>query len=239
MDKYDVSLILACYNETEIFNDSVERIINTLDKTDYTWEIIFVDDKSDDHTARLIHQVIKKHPRRDLSAIFHQQNQGRGQTVIDGFKQAKGGIIGFIDIDLEVGEWYLPKFIKAIEKGSDVALAWRIYDFNLKTLPRWVASKGYVWLRKLLLGLPYKDTEAGYKFFLKKKLMPLLDKVEYPGWFFDTEIMTLCYQAQLKVAEIPTAFVRRSDKTSTVKLIPDTVKYLINLIKFSSKKKYA
>ena len=69
--------------------------------------------------------------------------------------------------------------------------------------------------------------------------MPLLDKVEYPGWFFDTEIMTLCYQAQLKVAEIPTAFVRRSDKTSTVKLIPDTVKYLINLIKFSSKKKYA
>jgi len=235
MNKYDVSLILACYNETEIFKDSVKRIIKALDKTDYTWEIIFVDDQSQDNTQGLIQKIIKKYPRRNLSAIFHQKNQGRGKTVVDGFKKAKGKIAGYIDIDLETSEWYLSKFIETIEQGADVATAWRIYDFQLWSLPRWLGSKGYASLRKLFLGLPYKDTEGGYKFFKRSKLLPLLKKVKHPGWFFDTEIMALCHKHKLKVVEIPVAFVRRSDKTSTVKLIPDTIKYLTNLIKYSIK----
>jgi len=239
MDKYDVSLILACYNEGQIFNDSVKRIITTLDQTDYTWEIIFVEDKSIDNTAALIRQAIKRYPRRNLSAIFHQKNLGRGKTVVDGFHQARGRVVGFIDIDLEVSEWYLPKFIKAIESGNDVAIAWRIYDFNLSSLTRWFGSKGYVILRRLFLGLPYKDTEAGYKFFSRKKLTPLLKKTIYTGWFFDTEIMALAHQVKLKVAEIPTAFVRRLEKTSTVKLIPDVLKYMRDLISFSIKFKHA
>ena len=68
--------------------------------------------------------------------------------------------------------------------------------------------------------------------------MPLIKKSTYPDWFFDTEIMALCFKHKLKVVEIPTAFVRRSDKTSTVKFIPDTIKYLKNLIKFSVKYKH-
>lgn len=233
MNQYDVSLVLACYNESEIFNDSVKRIINALDKTDYTWEIIFVDDQSQDNTADLIRKVIKKNPRRHLFAIFHHQNLGRGQTVKDGFKKAKGKIVGFIDIDLEIDEWYLPKFFDAIESGADVSSAWRIYDFKLSTLPRWLGSKGYVWLRKIFLGLPYKDTEGGYKFFKRSKLLSLLKQSKHKGWFFDTEIMVLSFRVGLKVKEIPTAFVRRSDKTSTVRLIPDTLAYLKNLLVYS------
>ncbi|MFC1626936.1 glycosyltransferase [Patescibacteria group bacterium] len=233
MDKYDVSLILACYNEVEVFEDSVERIVNALNKTDYTWEIIFVDDKSQDSTVKLIKKVLKKYSRQNLSVIYHQQNQGRGQTVVDGFQKAKGKFVGYIDIDLETSEWYMPQFFEALEQGADVVLAWRIYDFQLRALPRWIGSKGYVILRKLLLGLPYQDTEGGYKFFRRSKIAPLLKKVKHQGWFFDTEIMTLCFKYNLKVKEIPVAFIRRFDKTSTVKFIPDTIEYLKNLVKFS------
>jgi len=235
MNKYDVSLVLACYNEHEVFTDSVKRIINTLDKTDSTWEIIFIDDKSQDNTVQLIKKALKKYPRHNLSAYYHSANQGRGKTVVDGFKKAKGKIVGYIDIDLETSEWYLPKFIETIEQGADVAIAWRIYDFQFWSLPRWLGSKGYASLRKLFLGLPYKDTEGGYKFFKRSKLLSLLKKAKHSGWFFDTEIMALCYQYKLKVVEIPVAFVRRSEKTSTVKFIPDTIKYLTNLIKYSIK----
>ena len=63
--------------------------------------------------------------------------------------------------------------------------------------------------------------------------MPLVKKAKHQGWFFDTEIMALCFKHKLKVKEIQVAFVRRSDKTSTVKLIPDTIKYFTNLITFS------
>ncbi len=239
MDKYDISLVLACYNESEIFNESVKRIIKTLSQTDYTWEIIFVEDKSQDNTADLIKKALEQNPRINLSAIFHGKNQGRGKTVVDGFLKAQGKFVGFIDIDLETGEWYLPKFISELESGADAAMAWRIYDFQLWSLPRWLATKGYVWLRKSLLGLPYQDTEGGYKFFKRKKILPLLKKVKNKGWFFDTEIMAQCFKAKLIVKEIPVAFVRNPKKTSTVKLIPDTLDYLWNLIKFSWKFRYA
>lgn len=231
--KYDLSLILACFNEHEIFNDSVNRIIKTLDATDYTYEIIFVDDKSTDNTRQLIEKVLLKYPKYNLSAIFHSRNLGRGQTVIDGFKQSKGAIVGYIDIDLEIGEWYLTKFFEMINQGYDVASASRIYDFQLWSLPRWLGSKGYSWLRKQLLGLPFEDTEGGYKFFKRQKLIPLLKQAKHKGWFFDTEIMALAYKAKLKIVQIPVAFVRNKNKTSTVRLLPDSFAYLINLIKFA------
>lgn len=231
--KYDVSLILACYNEHEIFYNSVSRIIKTLDATDYTYEIIFVDDCSQDNTRQLIDKTLLKYPKHNLSAIYHSQNLGRGQTVIDGFNQSQGKIIGYIDIDLETGEWYLPKFFGMVDQGYDVASAMRIYDFQFWSLPRWLGSKVYSWLRKKLLGLPFEDTEGGYKFFKRQKLLPLLNQTRHKGWFFDTEIMALAYQAKLKIVEIPVAFVRNPHKTSTVRLLPDSIKYLFNLIKFS------
>ncbi len=229
----DVSLVLACYNESEIFDDSVEKIIKVLDKSNYTWEIIFIDDKSKDNTKELIQKALSTYKGKNLSAYYHSENQGRGKTVVDGFQKARGRFVGFIDIDLEVGEWYLAKFIESLDNGADAANAFRIYDLNLRAFPRWVASKGYVFLRKLFIDLPYKDTEAGYKFFKREKLLPLLENVQYAGWFFDTEIMALCYKHGLEVVEIPVAFVRRLDKTSTVRLIPDTLDYLKNLFIYS------
>lgn len=238
MDKYDVSLVLACYNESEIFKNSIEKIIKTLGRSGYTWEIIFVEDKSKDNTSDLIQQTLKKYPQEKLSAYFHHQNEGRGKTVADGFRHAQGKFVGYIDVDLETGEWYIPKFIQALEDGADLVNAARVYTFQLRALPRWVASKGYSWLRKQLLGLPYEDTEGGYKFFRRKKLLPLLKKVKSKGWFFDTEIMALANRKKLKVIEIPVVFVRNHHKTSTVRLIPDSLGYLWNLIKFSREYNY-
>src|SRR3989344_2308311 len=235
MDKYDVSLVLACYNEAEIFNESVARIIDVLDRTDYTYELIFVDDVSTDSTRKLIDKALKKYPRHNITVIYHEVNQGRGQTVVDGFLKAEGKFVGFIDIDLETGEWYLPKFLTELENGADLVSAMRIYDFHLWALPRWFAIKGYAWLRKMLLGLPFEDTEGGYKFFKRNRLNQLLTKVTHKGWFFDTEIMALAHKHKLKVVEIPVAFVRNPQKTSTVRLIPDSLKYLKDLIVYSFK----
>ncbi|MEK7513332.1 MAG: glycosyltransferase [Patescibacteria group bacterium] len=238
MNKYDFSLILPCFNEAEHFTQSLKKIISSLDQTDYTYEIILVEDYSTDKTKGLVEAALTKYSDHNLSAIFHPQNIGRGQSVIDGFKQSQGKIIGFIDFDLEVGEWYLPKFIRVVESGYDVANAWRIYDFNLRSLIRWLSSKGYVWLQKQLINLPFHDTEAGYKFFNRAKIMPLINQCHYQGWFFDTEILALAAKKHLKIKEIPVAFVRREDKTSTVRLIPDSLGFLKNLIIFSWKFKH-
>lgn len=228
--RYDLSLVLACYNEGEIFTQSVKEIISVIDKTDWSYEIIFIDDASVDNTVQLIKQALKRYPRKHLSALYHAQNQGRGNTVTDGFLKAQGKIVGFIDVDLEIPAWYIPRAVEAIQIGADAAIGWRVYDLNLKGVIRWFASKGYMWLRAQTLGIKLKDTESGFKFFRRDKILSVLNRCRDPHWFWDTEIVARSLQAGLKFTEIPVVFIRRQDKTSTVKLLPDTLDYLKKII---------
>lgn len=235
-EQFDVSLVLPCYNEAEHFETSVDRIIDVLDRTDFSWEILFIDDKSRDETPLLIKNYIGRHRRKHLSVYFHQINKGRGETVAEGIERSQGRIVGYIDIDLEVLPDYIPRFAQAIENGFDVAAGWRIYDFTFRSLPRWIASKGYNLVRDQILGTTIKDTEAGYKFFRRKKILPILKKCLSPGWFWDTEIMVQSEKSKLKIEQIPVVFIRRFDKTSTVRLLPDTFVYLKELWKFKRRR---
>ena len=101
-EQFDVSLILPCFNEAEHFTKSVDRIIQVLDGTDFSWEIIFIDDASIDTTANLIKSYINKHPRKHLTVYSHRKNFGRGTAVTEGIEKSQGKIVGYIDIDCEV-----------------------------------------------------------------------------------------------------------------------------------------
>lgn len=235
--KYDISLVLACYNESQVFRSSVKQIIDVLDKSSFTYEIIFIDDHSWDNTVQLIKQALKQHPTKNLRAYFHAKNLGRGKTVSEGFFKAQGKIVGFIDIDLEIPAWYIPRFVESIRGNITGAIGWRIYDLNLKGLMRWIFSKGYMWLRRRTLNLNIQDTEAGYKFFRRDKIIPIVKKCRDNHWFWDTEIVARSIKAGLKLTEIPVVFIRREDKTSTVRLVPDTIDYLYKLFSFRNELK--
>ena len=83
-----------------------------------------------------------------------------------------------------------------------------------------------------MLGLPYQDTETGYKFFRRERILPLLDEAQSNGWFWDTELMALCHKHGLNVCEVPALFIRRWDKASTVKPLRDSVAYFRELLRF-------
>jgi hypothetical protein len=232
MTKFDLSLVLACYNENQIFENSIKEIFKNLDDTPYHYEIIFVEDASQDNTKELIKTLLKKDKTHHLRAIYHQKNQGRGNSVRDGFLKAQGKVIGYIDIDLETPAHYIPIFLKKVQEGFDVVCADRIYHFNLNSAIRWFSSKGYNRFRNAILNLPLGDTEAGYKFFLRKTTLPIIKKTKENHWFWDTEIMALAYLNKLKIAYISTAFIKKKDKTSTVRVLPDTIEYLKKLFSF-------
>ncbi len=229
--RLDFSLILACFNEVDVFASSVERIVETLRHSKRSYEIIFVDDKSRDATRDLIAKACKKYPH--TSAVFHRTNCGRGKTVADGFMRAKGEVIGFIDIDCEVGPEYIPQLVSLIlERKADVAIGKRIYRSSTGSLIREILSRGYQWLSDILVGTGGLDTETGYKFFRRSSILPLLAKTVHTGWFWDTEIMIRAKRAGLTICEVPVLFLRRFDKQSSVNIIRDTADYLLNLWSF-------
>ncbi len=226
------SLILPCYNEQRLIKESTERIMSALDAGAFTYEIIFVDDKSFDKTAQYIKKICKRYSF--CRAVFHETNMGRGRSVMDGIAKARAEIVGYIDIDCEVSPVYLPFMVSLVtEKKSDVVIGKRFYRSTLGSIMREVFSRGYRWLADTMVETGGVDTESGFKVFRKKKIVPIFESIEHQGWFWDTEIMVYAKRAGLKISEVPVLFLRRFDKHSSVNIVKDTVEYLIQLIRFS------
>jgi glycosyltransferase involved in cell wall biosynthesis len=227
-----LSLVLACYDEAEHLEESFREIKDVLLNLGRSFEVIFVDDRSRDDTRKILQGIVAGDPGLDLRVILHERNQGRGATVTDGFRAARGEITGFLDVDLEVHARYIPSLVRAIEQGAEVATVRRIYALQLGSLDRYFMSRGYSWLVRLLLRVPIHDTETGYKFFRRARGLPILDEIKDPGWFWDTEFMVRAVRRGLRLVEIPGAYVRRGDKTSTVRGLRDSVRYFGKLLTF-------
>ncbi len=227
-----VSLVLPCYNESEHIAVSLPKINKILEFClgKENFEIICVDDASTDQTLEWLTQ------QRGLSlkVLSNKTNLGRGETVKVGLKAARFSIVGFMDIDCEVSESYLPKFILTIVEGADFVVARRIYR---------VSPHPYVLLRHFLsiiyrivlnhfLQVKILDTEAGYKFFNQTAKNIVLERSSFAGWFWDTETCALIEMAGLRTVEIPAVYTRNPHKTSTVKIVRDSWRYIKSLLKF-------
>ncbi len=227
----DLSLVLPCYNEAELFCESVAHIRDILEVTQLSYEIIFVDDRSSDETPELIRAVCAKHGR--MRALFHTKNRGRGATVADGMRAARGKVSGYIDIDCEVSPVYIPAMVSLILRGkADVVIGRRYYRTSPGSIFREILSRGYQWLADTLIDTGGLDTETGYKFFHRRTILPILKQTKHNGWFWDTEIMVHARRGGLRIVEVPVLFLRRFDKHSSVHIIRDTIDYMIQLVKF-------
>ena len=149
-----VSVVLACYNEAEHIEQSFREIRETLVQTTWPFEVLFVDDESRDGTREILKGIVEAHHHLDLKLIFHETNRGRGATVTDGFRAARGEIAGYLDVDLEVHCRYIPSLVRAIERGADIATVRRIYALQLASLDRYFMSRGYSFLVRKLLQVP-------------------------------------------------------------------------------------
>lgn len=228
MKNIEFSLILPCYNEGPTFEASVKKIVNALKGKKY--EIIFVEDKSTDNTDDSVRRLVKS--LKNAKAIFHKKNLGRGKSVTDGIYEARANICGFMDVDCEISPTYVPVFVKEVKKGADLVVGKRFYEKGLGSLSRLVTSKVYAYLVRKVLNLPIEDTETGYKFFNKNSIVKIVRQVKDKGWFWDTEICARANMAKLTIVEIPVLFIRRPDKKSTVRILPDSINYLKKLIDF-------
>jgi len=188
--------------------------------------VIFVDDKSSDTTAQLIKEVIDN---KNFRAIFHEKNIGRGGAVSDGIRVARGRIVGYLDIDLEIALEYIPKMLFAVNNGWDVVCAKRSSKFAILNVFRDLLHNLYKLFANIVLSLPVSDPNAGCKFFNREKILPVLDKTIDKHWFWDTEIIKRAKLEGLSIKEVPVVYVRNFRKKSSVSVFSDTIHFIKQL----------
>lgn len=232
MDKPDLSIVLACYNESSHLEKSFAALRDTLSYANFTYELVFVDDKSTDDTLSIVRRLIGQNPGMRTKLITHDENTGRGRAVTDGFKAADAGITGYIDVDLEIDAVYLFAFYRAIREGYDAVVGERVSRLSLHSVPRIFTGRSYNMLMRTFIDLPLHDTESGIKFFNRGKLLDIIDRVEDRHWFWDTEICARMYKAGYAIREIPCIYARNRNKKSTVKLLRDSFYYFRKLSAF-------
>lgn len=229
----DLSLIFPCFNEAAVFQGSVARVKGLLSSSRLGYEIIFVDDCSSDGTQELIRREVAS--SRDCSAIFHARNIGRGGAVADGIRAAKGRVVGYLDIDLEVSPVYIFEMMAAIGSGMEAVCAYRHYDFTFRSMFRNLLHSVYSSFAVLALRLRVSDPNAGCKFFLREKIMPVLELASDRHWFWDTEIMKRAAICGLTIGEVPVLYLQNRKKQSTVRVLNDTVHFISNVLSFRAR----
>ncbi len=231
METLPLSIVIPAYNEADRIEQTLEIVRNYLEERHFKSEVLVVDDGSQDETASLV-SAFSQH-WQDLRLIENPRNLGKGFSVRNGALQAKGLIVLFSDADLSAPIEELPKLVDPILRGeSDLTFGSRALDRSLigvrQSSIREFSGRIFNLLVQGLTGLPFKDTQCGFKAFRRELMLPVWTRQRIGGFGFDPEILFLARRRGLRLQEIP---VRWNHTPGTkVRFLRDGVHMILDLI---------
>jgi len=140
-----LSIVVPLYNEEELVEKLLAGILEVTKQFDFAYEIIFVDDGSQDNTWAIIEQLKEKTPQ--LKAIKFRRNYGQTSAMVAGFDHAQGQIIATMDGDLQNDPSDIPLLLAKLEEGYDIVSGWRKdrKDNFSRVLPSKIANAIISW----------------------------------------------------------------------------------------------
>lgn len=206
-----LTVVIPAYNEEYNLRTGVlSSVYDYLKKQKYTWEIIFVDDGSTDKTLKIAKEFSKSHSHFE---VLEEPHRGKGGTVIAGILKAKGKIILFTDTDQATPIDQLEKILPKFEQGYSVVVGSRTGREGAPFI-RKVMAYGFSFLRLMILRLPFKDTQCGFKAFSDVAAKDIFGRLQIFNTKnkssgasvtagFDLEILYIARKLKYKVAEVP------------------------------------
>ncbi len=160
----EISVIIPIYNEEESLLKLGEEVLSVLKNLNRSYEIIFVDDGSTDHSIEIIRSLHESNPI--IKYIQFRRNFGKSAALSVGFNEAKGSIIVTMDGDLQDDPSEIPKFLGKIEEGFELVCGWKYprHDPWSKKLPSRVIN----FVTSTLTGTKIHDMNCGFKVYRRE-----------------------------------------------------------------------
>lgn len=202
------TIVIPAYNEAGRIGGSLRGTLEYLGRVSPESELIVVNDGSTDATPKIVHEAFSAAGPIKARLIEHYPNRGKGAAVRAGLLAATHPIGLFSDADLSTPIDEAPKLVEPLMAGEvDIAFGSRALDRRLiGNRQPWRREQGgrvFNLVVRVATGLPFWDTQCGFKAFRLDVCRPILEKAQTNGFGFDVELLYLAWHAKLRMREIP------------------------------------
>jgi glycosyltransferase involved in cell wall biosynthesis len=221
-----LSIVIPAYNEAARIESALERVLACVAERHWDAEVLVVDDGSTDATPAIVQRWMQTHP--NLQLIRNDGNRGKGYSVRNGLLQARGQVVMFTDADLSSPIEEAERLFAALDAGADVAIGSRWLDKQRQTihqpLYRRFFGRCFNAVTRKVMGLPYKDTQCGFKAFKRDAAQVIFRLQTIERWGFDPEILFIARKLGYKIVEVPVTWGH--DERSRISYLKDGTQML-------------
>ena len=223
-DLFDVSVVLPVYNERGHLGEEIDRIRAALSASPYTFELIVVDDGSDDGSEVDLAAI------EGIRLIRHSQNRGAGAARRTGTTAARGRVVVWTDVDMTYPNDEIPVLVKELDGFDHVVGARRTEEGTVRILrvpAKWFIRK----LASYLTDTDIKDLNSGLRAFRRDVAMQYVHHL--PAGFSCVTTLTMSFLSNgYSVKYVPIDYFPRAGK-SKFHWWRDTKRYLLQVVRMT------
>jgi glycosyltransferase involved in cell wall biosynthesis len=220
------SIVIPAYNESARIGGTLQAVVACIRQRGWNAEVIVVDDGSHDGTAEIVRAFAKNAP--ELRMIHNPGNRGKGYSVRNGILQALGEVVMFTDADLSAPIEEADGLFAAIAGGADIAIGSRWLERTRQSirqpLYRQFFGRCFNVVTHAVMGLPYADTQCGFKAFTRAAAQTVFQLQTIERWGFDPEILFIARKRGYRVVEVPVSWAH--DERTRISYLRDGTRML-------------
>jgi dolichyl-phosphate beta-glucosyltransferase len=231
VSELDLSVVVPAYNEEKRLPRTLERMRGFLDEAGLDYEIIVVDDGSDDDTLEIArHEGTRGGAVRVLA---NGRNRGKGYSVRRGMLAANGRLVFYSDADLSTPIEEILRLLEFLEDGADIVIGSRgMAQSELEVRQPWyreTMGRIFNWLVRTLVVPGFQDTQCGFKGFRRDCLPEIFRRQRIEKFAFDVEILHIARRLGYRVREIPIRWL--DSPQSRVHVMGDSSQMFVDLLR--------
>ncbi len=210
MEKQLISVIIPGYNEEAVVASTISSVEAVMGQIGSPFEILIVDDGSKDATRQILEQLVRSRKHPQLRYISYSDGPSRRENLAKSFTLLKGDYVLLLDMDLSLDVSHLRDMVRWLDDGFDMVIMNRYHPESRirRNLKRYIISKIYNAIIRLLFRTGFKDNICGFKAFRRGAIIQLvedagIDESGRRSVFWDTQLIIFAMMRHSKIKEMP------------------------------------
>lgn len=223
----DLSIVIPVFNEALQIEHTLREVVSAMDATPCTYEILVVDDGSEDETVRVVRDLAAT-AQAAIQLIQHPYNKGNGAAVRTGIQRASGKLVACLDGDGQHDPAYIPAML-AFFPAYDLVVGARDHRYE-GVWYRNAANRFYNVFASWLTEIEVKDLTSGFRVFRREAIYPFLNLFPQ-GFSYPTTSTMLMLKAGYNVRFFPVQTASRRSGESKIRPWRDGQQFLMIMLK--------